>query len=69
MIAKPEWFVTKRGFTGKVHFIPTTAAGWLYYLGVLIALFVAQAIFPLLVILVMIIFVIDIIQMAIKQRK
>ena len=69
MIAKSEWFVAKTGFTGKVHLIPIKLAGWLYYLVMLITLFVAQAVYSPLVIVVILIFVIDMIQVAVKQRK
>jgi len=69
MIAKPEWFVSKQGFTGKIHVIPTSAAGWLYYLGVIIAFIIADSIFPALSIVVMVLFVVDLIQVGIKLKK
>lgn len=69
MIAKTDWFAAKTGFTGKVHLIPTKLAGWLYYLAVLIALSIAQAIYSPLVIVVIVVFVVDLIQVATKQRK
>ncbi len=69
MIAKPEWFVSKQGFTGKMHLIPTMAAGWIYYLGVFVAFIIADAILKPLVIVVMAAFIIDLIQVGIKLNK
>ena len=69
MIAKPEWFVTKKGIAGKTHFIPVKAAGWLYYLGVFIAIGVAQYLFRPLVIAVIIMFVADMIIMAKNKAR
>ncbi len=69
MIAKAEWFATKRGFTGKVHFIPTKKEGWFYYLGVFAAFFLSGFIHYTLTFAVMIFMVVDLIQVAIKQSK
>lgn len=62
MIAKPEWFEKKKSYTGRTHLKPVGKEGWLYYLGVLVVLFTAQVIHPLLVIAVMALFVVDIFQ-------
>lgn len=69
MIAKQEWFLLKSGFTGKLHMIPTKAAGWLYYLGVFVAILICQVVFPPLVIAVILFAVVDLIMMARKQLK
>jgi xanthine/uracil permease len=69
MLANPEWFRLEQGFTGKVHFIPTKAAGWLYCLCAIIAIFLAQVLFAPLVVGVMIFLVVDMIHMGIQQNR